>query len=372
MGSLEAKLAWAGASGAAAAFTWIAPSRNHDFTRRSGVPHHWLPFAVDPRKYARHAGRSTPQPIDVGFTGASGLDKYPDRAAVLETIRAMNTTNYLGTWLQTKLNRADNRSWKAMSHAGYARTLASAKLWVSTTGPSELVGTRFFEVLASGTTMLLCNAPRSPSTYDGLFVDGVHAVTFNGMPDLQAKIVYYLRNEGARRRIVDAAHQLALQLHTWDARARFISLVAEKALSRQAGLSSYTQPAEAAALEAASRYLGCYEAPSANQLRTFGFREPAHSRNRRRLWRYTVQLCQEACRGATFGLMDGGFSSGNAHAQGRCICSANRGRSNNSPSKSVRRRRDRECATACSLHDARPCGGPGALALFQPVRKQSG
>ena len=71
-----------------------------------------------------------PQPFDVGFTGASGLDKYPDRAAVLETIQAMNTTNYVGTWLQTTLNRADNRSWKAMSHARYARTIASAKLWV--------------------------------------------------------------------------------------------------------------------------------------------------------------------------------------------------------------------------------------------------
>ena len=67
------------------------------------------------------------------------------------------------------LNRKNNQSWKALSRKGYARTLAATKVWVSTTGPSELVGTRYYEVLASGTTLLLCNAPASPSVYDGLF-----------------------------------------------------------------------------------------------------------------------------------------------------------------------------------------------------------
>ena len=89
MGSLDAKLAWAKAAGAVGAFTWIHPGRSRDFTRRSGVAHHWLPFAFDPAVFARHATKAArvPQPIDVGFTGASGLDKYPQRAAVLQTIR---------------------------------------------------------------------------------------------------------------------------------------------------------------------------------------------------------------------------------------------------------------------------------------------
>ena len=89
VGSLDAKLAWAKAAGAVGAFTWIHPGRSRDFTRRSGVAHHWLPFAFDPAVFARHATKAArvPQPIDVGFTGASGLDKYPQRAAVLQTIR---------------------------------------------------------------------------------------------------------------------------------------------------------------------------------------------------------------------------------------------------------------------------------------------
>ena len=89
VGSLDAKLSWAKATGAVGAFTWIHPGRSREFSRRSGVAHHWLPFAFDPAVFARHANAAArvPQPIDVGFTGASGLDKYPQRAAVLQTIR---------------------------------------------------------------------------------------------------------------------------------------------------------------------------------------------------------------------------------------------------------------------------------------------
>ena len=94
VGSQDAKLAWAKATGAVGAFTWIHPGRSREFTRRSGVPHHWLPFAFDPAVFARHASKAerVPQPIEVGFTGASGLDKYPQRAAVLQTIRESERT----------------------------------------------------------------------------------------------------------------------------------------------------------------------------------------------------------------------------------------------------------------------------------------
>ena len=84
---------------------------------------------------------------------------------------------------------------------------------------------------------------------------------------------------------------------------------------------------------------------------------------RKEPWRYGALACQ----GAAFGLMEGGFSSGNAHALGRCICSARQSRGANRLVKSLGRGKDRDCATACSLHDARPCGGARALALFQPV-----
>lgn len=367
------------------------------------MPHHWLPFAVDARKFGTYAGAAAaqPQPYDVGFTGASGADKYPIRDAILETIKTMSVRSYLGTWWQHTLNRADNRSWKSLSHEAYAQTMARSKMWVSTTGPSDLVGTRYYEVLASGTTMLLCNVPPSPSAYDGLFRNGVHVsarpdapthahtaphntrdarqklqrpatrsswqvVLFDGMDDLRTKITYYAQHDDARRSIVRAARELVLELHTWDARARFISKVAEGVLDGHA--PRYTPPPEVSTLEASSRYVGCFDAPTGNQLRAHGLREPAHSRNRRKLWRYTVEDCQSACRGAGFGLSEGGFSTGNAHAQGRCLCAVRRGTVAAPRPPQLRARPEADCATTCTLHDPRPCGGPRAIALFEPQR----
>ena len=192
-------------------------------------------------------------------------------------------------------------------------------------------------------------------------------VTFRDMRELREKLLFYLAHEGARRKIVRAAHALATSLHTWGARARFISQVAERALEqrRTDQRPYYTPPSEASEREASTRYLGCYGVPgSAGQLRASGLREPARSRNRRKLWRYTVQLCQEACAGGVFGLSEGGFSSGNAHAQARCLCAAAGAGADALQARLSRRANAAECETACSLHDARPCGGARALALF--------
>lgn len=56
---------------------------------------------------------------------------------------------------------------------------------VSTTGPEGIVGTRFFEVLASGTTLLLCNRVNETSLWE----DGVHLVMFDGMEDMLRKVL---------------------------------------------------------------------------------------------------------------------------------------------------------------------------------------
>ena len=80
------KLRWAKNLGAVAALTWLTQHR--DFTTRSGVPHHWMPFGVDAAMYGRHAGTfgDAAQPFAVGFTGAVS-SKYPLREAILAEVR---------------------------------------------------------------------------------------------------------------------------------------------------------------------------------------------------------------------------------------------------------------------------------------------
>lgn len=352
VGDPAAKLRWARAAGAMVGFTWL--TRHHEFTRRSGVPHHWLPFGVDAAMYGRYAGQlgRDAQPIDIGFTGASS-HKYPLRDAILREIGRMNVSSYLGTWEQTALNRADNRSWKALDREAYVRQLSRARMWVSTTGPSDIVGTRYFEVLASGTTLLLCNRPRAGRwVYDGLFEDGEHVVLFDGPADLRSKVLHYARDEAARQRIVMAAHALVQRLHTWDARARFVTRAVQVALARHGASAPYAPPPTT---NATGAYLGCFAASART---ASDFKEV---RSKRPLRRFTVASCMQACRKARrphVALTCGGFCSGNGHKLGRCSCAA-RARIGE-----YRKLRGPECATACSLRDGRPCGGHDAMAVY--------
>ena len=379
VGNATAKLAWARAAGATAAFTWL--TRHREFTRLSGVPHHWLPFGVDMGIFGANAGKfgAEAQPFDVGFTGASGKDKYPLRAEVLQALQSMkNVSGYYGTWAQTALNRADPRSWKAGNHDTYALQMSKARIWLSTLGPSNIVGTRYFEVIASGTTLLMCNRPRKATSassatstwiYDGLFEDGVHVVMFEDAADLQAKVRRYLRDEPARRRIVQNAHALAQKIHSWGSRARFISRVAEQAIESArafpAKAPQYVPPRDALFANHSS-YVGCYMRRDKTEI---GLLEPPRSRNKRKLWRYTVASCQAACknrwgRAAYAALLGGGFATGNGHTLARCMCAA-RGASTGAPLPGWERQSDLHCATTCSLHDNRPCGGHREHAFFR-------
>lgn len=355
VGDADAKLQWAQSTAATVAFTWLTQHR--DFTRRSGVPHYWLPFGVDVSLYSQNSGTFGPaaQPYVVGFTGASS-HKYPLRDAILRMVRRMNISSYLGTWQQTSLHRDSNMSWKALDRKGYARLITRARMWVSTTGPSHIVGTRYFEVLASGTTLLLCNRPPpGQHVYDGLFEDGKHVVMFDSVQDLRQKIEHYANDEAARRRIVLAAAAHARRVHSWDMRARFISQALERVVQR-GGLGPTHRPIAAANASqhvVRTPYLGCFDGAIKAKA---GLVE---QKLRRQLRRFTVQTCESVCRGrASFALECGGFCSGNGHRLGRCWCGAT------TPDPLARRRAAAACATTCSLSDPRPCGGTSALAVY--------
>ena len=369
VGDASAKLRWARAAGATVGFTWLKLADN--FTQESGVPHYRLPFGVDAALYGKHAGTldaGAPQPFDVGFTGASN-HKYPLREAILALVRSMNVSSYLGTWQQTSMRVGTNNSWKALDRDGYVRQLSLSKMWVSTTGPSDIVGTRYFEVLASGTTLLLCN--RNPGAYDELFEDGVHAIVFDGMDDLRAKILKYLHDEPARRRIVRAAAKLAQRVHTWDARARFITKAIELHVAqheRERPHQPYFVPQLPPA--AAEPFIGCLD----TRTHARAFEEvPA----KRPLRRFTVAACAVACRtrsAAYFAMQCGGFCSGNGHRLGKCLCSraaqtrALNALASDGGAGGPRSHRPRsDCASTCSLQDARPCGGFDAMAFFAMV-----
>ena len=75
---------------------------------------------------------------------------------------------------------------------------------------------------------------------------------------------------------------------------------------------------------------------------------------------FGVKDCEETCSSYPhFGLLCGGFCSGDAHRRAACYC----GRGN-ALTALARHKAPLKCDSTCSLEDERPCGGPGAIAMY--------
>ena len=104
--------------------------------------------------------------------------------------------------------------------------IGASKVWFSTTGPADLVGTRYYEVMLTGTTLLACNR----FDYLGLFKEDEHCIMFDSVEELAEKVKYYTdpSNESERMKIVNAAYDLAINNHTWRNRGAVLNAVLEK------------------------------------------------------------------------------------------------------------------------------------------------
>lgn len=209
----------------------VAFSAHHEvrkFMAYTGVPFYRTPFAATPRDFNFLTGKTKySYKYDFGFTGR---------------VRAQQTQNWRTLILQDKEN-LKNLGVRIFTQGGhnfhpiplekYKKAMKHTKIWLSTTGPLDLVGTRFFEVLMSGTTMLICN--RLPLVYEGLFRENKHAVMFSTLEELRRKVEYYMKNEQERRAIVSAAHRLALRNHTYNVRADQLGQILQDVLHLRGG-----------------------------------------------------------------------------------------------------------------------------------------
>lgn len=104
---------------------------------------------------------------------------------------------------------------KNFSNEEYAMNINHSKIVLTTTGPADLVGTRYFELMASNKALILCN--RMPENiYDDIVIDKFNCIMFDDENDFVEKCKYYLNNEEERIKIVNQAYKYFLEKHTWD------------------------------------------------------------------------------------------------------------------------------------------------------------
>jgi len=208
--ALDKKLDWIKDLNPICAFTV-----HHDYQeyeKTTGIPFYQLPFAVNPDIFKDYGEEYD---CDFGFTGI---------------VRPEQTNN----WRQKIEERS--REWEDINFSfsahrrdtleSYARRISRSKIWLSTTGPGDLVGPRYYEVMAAGRTLLMCN--RFDRGYEGLFSEDEHCVMFETLEELEDKLRYYLANEDKRVQIIRNAQAHTLKHHTWQERAqRVISGITE-------------------------------------------------------------------------------------------------------------------------------------------------
>jgi len=120
----------------------------------------------------------------------------------------------------------NNYAGTIYSDEDYAKKLASSKICFITTGPSDLVGTRYFEVMAGNKSLILCNR-MSEVVYGNMLVDGHNCVMFSTVDEFFEKAEYYLNNEEERMKIVNTAYKVFLERQTWTERAKQIKKIIE-------------------------------------------------------------------------------------------------------------------------------------------------
>ncbi len=246
-GSLPSKLGWIKENNINVAFTY-----HHDydsFSESTGVPFHHLPFAANPAIFKDYG---IEQEYDIGFTGGLG-HTFTNGWEKTSKFGMVNPVKPEGQgWSHTLRKQVKDEcgSWEDINFYfsnhhhddinAYAKRLNIAKQWLSTTGPVDIVGTRYFEVPLTNTTLLVCNrstkmwgfdhncnrVDKDIDVYAGLFEEDKHYVAFETPGELLEKVRYYKENETERMKIVNQAYDNAIENHTWDARAdKFMNVV---------------------------------------------------------------------------------------------------------------------------------------------------
>ena len=220
--ALAEKLAWVRRHCVAAAFTvhHHAPL----FSQTTGVPFHKISFGVDLARFA--AEGALRYELDLGFTGVIREDQTSQwRLRIWKRVWPKLTARGLRLFSQSFGRGVRVRAGsqhKKLDPAEYVRTMQSSKLWLATTGPADLVGTRFFEVMATGTTLCVCNRlhGNASSAYSSLgLVHERTVVMFDSLEEFEEIVTNYTTRpeyEERRAAIVRRAQALARRRFAWE------------------------------------------------------------------------------------------------------------------------------------------------------------
>lgn len=205
------------------------------WTEEYGIPFVFWPFAVNDERFKDYG---EPNRYDFTFSGVLRNDN-PDVEQTDLRKRVQSHLFYtIGqVWLAPKwryrdldffwsvqathriphlVNRIVHRQ-RRLPDDDYKKLLNRSKMVLNTHSPVDLVGTRYYETMASK-SLPFCQESSIYEEYD-LFVPGEHCVTFaDDFSDFDEKLFYYLEENIEREKITTRAHDHVMEYHTWERR----------------------------------------------------------------------------------------------------------------------------------------------------------
>tara|TARA_Y100000996_G_scaffold403868_1_gene377317 strand:+ start:7285 stop:8226 length:942 start_codon:yes stop_codon:yes gene_type:complete len=217
---LKNKLDWIREMRATAAL-----SVHHDvdkFMSQTSIPFYRIMWSANRNQFKNYGGDYE---HDLFFSGVTRPEQSENlRERVLLELDRLNGD--LGNFINARSHR-NNYAGTMFSDDEYARHLSNSKLCLVTTGPADLVGTRYFEIFSANRSLILCNR-MNEKVYDDMMIDGVNCVMFSTVDEFYDKANYYLKNEEERMEIVNNAYNIFNKRLTWDTRAYEIKQIVEK------------------------------------------------------------------------------------------------------------------------------------------------
>jgi len=199
----------------------------------------WMPFdSASARGFDRP--ESWPQyEYDLGFTGVIRSDqtnnwRYRIWKSAWPILKQRGLRLYSGDRGGVHIGVAHTE----LNVSEYISKMRASKLWLSTTGPAALVGTRYFEVMATGTTLCVCNrmVGNSSIVYNSLGIkEGRHVVMFESLAEFVDIVTNYtLRHEYDAHRfaMVRRAQEVAFKRFTWTHVASRIDRVVHESIHK--------------------------------------------------------------------------------------------------------------------------------------------
>jgi hypothetical protein len=219
---LNNKLDWIREMRATAALTV-----HHDvdkFMSQTSIPFYRIMWSANRNQFKDYGGDYQ---HDLFFSGVTRPEQSENlRERVLLELDRLNGD--LGNFINARSHR-NNYAGTMFTDDEYARHLSNSKLCLVTTGPADLVGTRYFEIFAANRSLILCNR-MDEKVYDDMMIDGVNCVMFSTVDEFYDKANHFLKNEEERMEIVNNAHKIFNKRLTWDTRAYEIKNIIEKHL----------------------------------------------------------------------------------------------------------------------------------------------